>query len=297
MSRLPGMMTRRSFMHTGAMASAAFALPQAKPAPRYKLGLQMFTVRAPMARDAEGTLKSIAAMGYQELETYGFDPQAFAFYGMPARTFAERLKAHNLTAVSGHYDLNRYVSTSVDDLKAYVDKCIEGARAIGQSYVTWPFLDPDSRTIDKFKVVAERLNIAGAQVKKAGLQFAYHNHDFEFVEHNGQIGYDIILAETDPDLVKLQMDLYWIARASKQPPHYWFKRAPGRFVMWHVKDMHKVSRDYTELGNGSIDFSTIWPDAKLAGLRHYFVEQGGNFTHDPMRSIADSAEYMKRVGL
>jgi sugar phosphate isomerase/epimerase len=65
--------------------------------------------------------------------------------------------------------------------------------------------------------------------------------------------------------------------------------------MWHVKDMHKVSRDYTELGNGSIDFTKIWPDTKLAGMKHFFVEQGGNFTHDPMRSIADSAEYVKRV--
>ena len=80
-------------------------------------------------------------------------------------------------------------------------------------------LDEDSRTIEKFKVVAERLNIAGEQVKKAGLQLAYHNHDFEFVEQNGQIGYDIILKDTDPALVKLQMDLYWIARGSKQPPH------------------------------------------------------------------------------
>ena len=108
--------------------------------------------------------------------------------------------------------------------------------------------------------------------------------------------YDIILKETDPALVKLQMDLYWVAHAN-QSPHEWFKRAPGRFVMWHVKDMHKVSRDYTELGNGSIDFTRIWPDASLAGLQHYFVEQGGNFTHDPMRSIADSAEYMKRTPL
>jgi sugar phosphate isomerase/epimerase len=85
-----------------------------------------------------------------------------------------------------------------------------------------------------------------------------------------------------------------VARAS-QSPNYWFKRAPGRFLMWHVKDMHKTSRDYTELGNGTIDFTKIWPDAELAGLKHFFVEQGGNFTHDPFRSITDSAEYVKRV--
>ena len=105
-------------------------------------------------------------------------------------------------------------------------------------------------------MVAERLNIIGARIKKAGLQLAYHNHDFEFVEQQGQIGYDIITGDTDPDLVKLQMDLYWIARASPLTPRQWFEKHPGRFVMWHVKDMHKVSRDYTELGNGSIDFTT-----------------------------------------
>ena len=131
-------------------------------------------------------------------------------------------------------------------------------------------------------------------MKKAGLTLAYHNHDFEFVEQNGQIGYDIIIKGTDPALVKLQMDLYWIARGSKLSPNEWFKRAPGRFEMWHVKDMHKTSRDYTELGNGTIDFTKIWPDAKLAGLKHFFVEQGGNFTHDPFRSVSDSADYVKK---
>ena len=252
-------------------------------------------MRAAMARDVDDTLKRIAAMGYQEVETYGFDPAAIGFYGLPAKTFAQRLKDHNITAPSGHYDLNRFVSSPVDDLTRYVDRCIEGAHALGQSYITWPLLDPDSRTLEKFKVAAERLNIAGAQVKKGGLQLAYHNHDFEFVEQNGRIGYDIILSETDPALVKLQMDLYWIAHGSKVTANEWFKRQPGRFVMWHVKDMHKVSRDYTEVGNGTIDFTRIWPDASLAGLKHFFVEQGSNFTHDPFRSISDSADYVKRV--
>ena len=290
------MISRRRFFHqAGAFAAAAVVLPQAQPRRRYKMGLQLYTVRAAMARDLDDTLKRVAAMGYEEVETYGFDPQGLRYYGLDAKAFAQRLRDLKMTSPSGHYDLNRFMSTSVDDLKRYVDRCIEGARALGQTYITWPLLDADARTIDKFKVAAERLNIVGAQAKKAGLEVAYHNHDFEFIEQNGQIGYDVILKETDPALVKLQMDLYWIARGSKQPPSYWFKRAPGRFVMWHVKDMHKVSRDYTELGNGSIDFTTIWPDAQRAGLKHFFVEQGGNFTHDPLRSVADSAEYVKRV--
>lgn len=291
------MMTRRTFMQqAGAFASAALVSPLSQPRRRYKLGLQLYTLRAAMRQDVEGTLKRIAAMGYEEVETYGFDPEGVRFYGLAAKAFAQHLRDHNLTAPSGHYDLNRFVASSADDLKRYVDRCIEGAHAIGQAYITWPLVDEGFRTIEKFKVVAERLNVAGGQVKQAGLQLAYHNHDFEFVEQNGQIGYDIILKETDPALVKLQMDLYWIARGgSKLTPNQWFKQQPGRFVMWHVKDMHRTSRDYTEVGNGTIDFTRIWPDASLAGLKHFFVEQGGNFTHDPFRSVADSAEYVKRV--
>ncbi len=290
------MIGRRSFLqHAGAFASASLVLPASQQKPRFKMGLQLYTMRAAMARDVDGTLKRVSAIGYEEVETYGFDPDRLGFYGLDAKTFAQRLRANNLTTPSGHYDLNRFVSSSVDDLKRYVDRCIQGAQALGQTYITWPLLDPDSRTLDKIKVAADRLNVAGAQIKKAGLQLAYHNHDFEFVEQNGQIGYDIILGNTDPALVKLQMDLYWIAHGSKLAPHEWFKRQPGRFVMWHVKDMHKKSRDYTELGNGSIDFTRIWPHASLAGLKHFFVEQGGNFTHDPFTSITDSAAYVKRV--
>jgi sugar phosphate isomerase/epimerase len=286
------MLSRRAFIkQVGLYASSALVRSQPR---RYKLGLQLYTVRAPMRKDVDGTLKRIAAIGYEEVETYGFDPEGIRYYGLDAGEFAGRLNDLNLATPSGHYDLNRYVNTSVDQLKTYMDRCIQGARSLGQSYITWPLIDPDSRTIDKFKIVAQRLNIAGEQARSAKLQLAYHNHDFEFVDQHGTRGYDIILQETDPALVKLQMDLYWVARAS-QTPHDLFRRAPGRFVMWHVKDVHPVSRDYTEVGNGTIDFTKIWPDAALAGLEHFFVEQGGNFTHDPIRSITDSAEYVKRV--
>lgn len=290
------MISRRTFMQqAGAFASAVLVSAASQPRHRYKLGLQLFTMRAAMRSDVEGTLKRVAGMGYEEFETYGFDPEGIRYYGLAGKAFAQLLRDLNLTAPSGHYDLNRFVSSSIDDLKRYVDRCVEGAHALGQEYITWPLVDEGFRTIEGFKVVAERLNVAGGQIKKAGLQLAYHNHDFEFVEQNGQIGYDIILRETDPALVKLQMDLYWIARGSKLTANEWFRRQPGRFVMWHVKDMHRTSRDYTEVGNGTIDFTRIWPDASLAGLKHFFVEQGGNFTHDPFRSVADSAEYVKRV--
>ncbi|HTG55331.1 MAG TPA: TIM barrel protein, partial [Niabella sp.] len=165
---------------------------------------------------------------------------------------------------------------------------------LGQRYITWPWLDPDSRSIEKFKLLAQKLNIVGERVTKAGLGFAYHNHDFEFTDHNGENGYDIIMRDTDASLVKLQIDLYWAVHSSKLTPAQLFSKQPGRFVMWHIKDMDKKTRDYTELGNGSIDYRVILPEAKRAGLEFYFLEQGGNFAKDSLQSITDSAIFFKK---
>jgi sugar phosphate isomerase/epimerase len=289
------MIDRRAFLAGGAAALATLVRPADLTAqPTYRMGLQLFTVRRPLAADLSGTLRQVTALGYEEVETYGFDPAAVAYYNLPARECAAMLRDHNLTPISGHYDLNRFAAASLDELNRYVDACITGARALGHRYITWPFLDPPSRPLEAFKAVVDRLNPIGERVAKAGLQFAYHNHGYEFVPQDGEVPYEILIARTDPSLVKLQIDLYWLAHDSKQPPRYWFDRAPGRFVMWHVKDMHTVSRDYTELGNGSIDYTQIWPDAVRSGMKHFFVEQGGNFTKDPMQSIADGAAYVKK---
>jgi len=258
------------------------------------MGLQLFTIRNPLSKDVKGTLKQVAAMGYENLETYGFDGAQKKYYGLPAKEFQQLLSDLNLTASSGHYDFTSFLTKSHDALKRYVDQCIEGAQALKQRYITWPWLDPQSRTLEKFKLVAEKLNLIGEQLKNSGVSLAYHNHDFEFTDQQGEIGYDIIINETDPALVKLQIDLYWAVHSSKLTPHEWFTKQPGRFVMWHIKDMDKITRDYTELGNGSIDYKPILPDATLAGLEEYFLEQGGNFKKDPMQSIADSALFMKQ---
>lgn len=289
-------MNRRNFLlHTGALvsASAISSIGFSVPSSKYKMGLQLFTIRGPMAKDPVGTLKQVAALGYRDLETYGYDSDQNKYYGYKASDFKKILEDNQLTTTSGHYNLFQYLDKPVDDLRKYVDQCIVGAKETGQPYITWPWLDENSRTIDKFKLLAERLNLIGEQVNKAGLGFAYHNHNFEFIDHNGQNGYDIIMNETDPALVKLQIDLYWAMHSSKLSPHELFLKQPGRFVMWHVKDMDKKTRDYTELGNGSIDYKVILPDAKLAGLQYYYLEQGGNFAKDPMQSIADSAAFMK----
>ncbi len=288
------MIDRRSFLtHATALGTSMLVGPGVRAQTREQMGLQLFTVRAPLAADFAGTLRRIAALGYVEVETYGFDPASVGYYQLPAGECAARLREHGLTAVSGHYDFNKFAAASDDDLNRYVDACIVGAKALGQSYITWPYLDPPSRPIEAFKAVVGRLNAIGERISKAGLQFAYHNHGYEFVAQGGVVPYDVLLTNTDPSLVKLQVDLYWLAHDSQQPARYWFDRAPGRYVMWHVKDMHKVSRDYTELGNGSIDYTQLWPLRAQSGMKHYFVEQGGNFTKDPMQSITDCAAYVK----
>ena len=290
-------LNRRNFIkQTTMLASSAMLSPaifDLAAKKKYKMGLQLFTMRADMAKDPIGSLKRISSIGYEDLETYGYNPAENKYYGFNAGEFKKILDDNNLTTTSGHYDFHPFMNKTDDALKEYVDQCIAGAHALNQKYITWPWLDPQSRTIDKFKLLAGKLNKIGEQTNKAGLGFAYHNHDFEFIEHDGQIGYDIVMKETDSSLVKLQIDLFWAAHSSKRSPHELFTLQPGRFVMWHIKDMSK-DKKYTELGNGIIDFTKIMPDMNLAGMEYYYVEQGDYFATSPFQSITYSAAYVKK---
>jgi sugar phosphate isomerase/epimerase len=288
--------TRRNFIQSIAAGSAAIlsipSIANAK-AKKYRFGLQLFSIRDALQRDLQGTLKKVAEIGYEDTETYGFDPSALTYYGMKASEFKQLLAANKLTTTSGHYNFSDQFLKSDDELKKYVDQCMKGATALDQKYITWPWLHPEYRTMDNFAKLVTKLNMIGQHMKGSGIGFAYHNHDFEFTDHNGANGYDLIMNETDPENVKLQIDLYWVMHSSPQSPATLFRKQPGRFVMWHIKDMDKVTRDYTELGNGSIDYKVILPDAYLAGLEYYYLEQGGNFAVSSMKSVEDSARFFK----
>jgi sugar phosphate isomerase/epimerase len=288
------MTTRREFIkQTGILSSAMLIAPAALFKPKYKLGLQLYTVNQEMAKDVKATLKTVASLGYKEVETYGFNK---LYSGFEPKVYKQILDDNNLTTPAGHYELNKFmIGKTDDDLKKYVDECIIGAHILKQDYIVWPWLDLQSRTIDKFKLVAAKLNVIGEQIKKAGLQLAYHNHDFEFIKHNGEIGYDIILNETDASLVKMEMDLYWTSHSSALSPNDWFKKQPGRFVILHLKDMDKKDRElHTVVGEGTIDFKSILKDAELAGVKHVFVEQGNNYVPNAFDCIARSAAYTKK---
>jgi sugar phosphate isomerase/epimerase len=289
---------RRKFLQRMAMFSAATLLPfnacTMKSDQKYKIGLQLFTIRDAMKKDPLGSLKKARVMGYEDLEIYGYNGDRNMYYGFKANDFKKHLEDLELTSTSGHYGFHDYFNKSSDELYKFVDQCIEGAHVLDQKYITWPWLDPESRSLDAFKKLAGILNVVGERITKTGLGFAYHNHNFEFIDHDGQNGYDIILENTDPEVVKLQLDLYWVKNASKLSPREIIAKAPGRFVMWHIKDMDKITRDYTELGNGSIDYTTILTEASTSGLEYYYLEQGGNYAHDSMRSIEENIAYFKQ---
>ncbi|MFT5752380.1 MAG: sugar phosphate isomerase/epimerase [Flavobacteriales bacterium] len=291
-------MHRRTFIQTAGLASAATLLPiscfSGAGNHTFKMGYQLYSVRDAMAKDPLATLKALKVMGYQDFEAYGFNAEEGTFYGYKAAAFNEILKDLEVTMTSGHYGFAPFLEKSEDDLKRFVDQCIQGAKAVNSAYITWPWIAPEQRTMDTFKLMAGKLNLIGEQVTDAGLGFAYHNHGFEFEEHNGQTGFDIILSETDASLVKLQMDMYWVMHSAKKTPKELINDQPGRYVMWHIKDMDKITRDYSELGNGSIDYTQILPDPVTSGLEYFYIEQGGNFEQSSMQSAARSADYFKK---
>ena len=265
--------SRKSFIKAGA---AAMVLPfiskldfETKAAS--KIGLQLYTLRDAIAKDVEGTLRKVAAIGYKEVELYGYSDGRF--FGKTAKKLKSFLKSVGLNPVSGHYGAGVENRKAIGTLSNNWQQAVDDAAELGQKYVNCAYLTQAERTLEGYKSYVELFNKAGEVAKKSGLQFGYHNHDFEFIKLSGITPYDIIAGQTDPELVKLELDLYWVVKAGLDPLDL-FKKYPGRFPLWHVKDMEKgPEKSYTEVGTGSIDFSKIFAERKLSGMKHFFVEQ------------------------
>jgi sugar phosphate isomerase/epimerase len=287
-------MKKREFIKQSAILSAGFfAMPKLAFENTPKIGLQLYTLRDIIAKDVPGVLGQISKAGYGELEMFGL-AAGNTFFGHPVKKITELLKENNLTSPSGHYMPEDFLfkNGNGDDVKNLCDV----AHELGNQYIIIPWMSEEKRkNIDQYKVLAERLNKAGEIVKKANLQLAYHNHDFEFADFNGEHGYDILLNKTDSDLVKMEMDLYWVVRAGYDPIAL-FKSNPGRFHLWHVKDMSKTDKtENTEICNGVLDFKNIFKWAKLAGVKHFIVEQDTNYVPDYIGSITTSNKEVKKL--
>ena len=285
------MNSRRTFIKQAGLAVAGAAiLPYyaCSPATAKSVGIQLYTLRDLLPKDVKRVIQKVAQIGYKKVETYGYTLES-GFWGIDAKSFKALLDDNGLKAPSGHFGLDEYIKTGDKEI---LKPLIAGAAALNMEYFTCPYLSEDLRTnLDDYKKVAARLNEAANLCKESGIVMAYHNHDFEFVKYGDSTGYDILLAETDKNLVQFEMDLYWVVRSGNDPVAL-FEKHPGRFVMWHVKDMDKVNNTInTEVGNGTIDFKAIHKHAAKAGLKHLIVEQE-NFSIDPYESIKKSFEYV-----
>ena len=257
-------------------------------------GLALYTVRNDMGEDAKATLKSVAEIGYKNIEAAGYNDGKY--YNMEPEDFKKYVSELNLTPISTHQsDIN------IDE----ADKMFADAKAAGFEYFVVPI--PPMGLFKYYQEtksmgmtggaenLAKILTTLGKKCDKAGLKLLYHNHDFEFMkDKDGVVVIDYLLEHLDPKYVNFQMDLYWVTKAGADPVAY-FNKYPGRFKLWHVKDMDDQGR-FAPVGNGKIDFAKILENKELSGMQYYFVEQDRTFDMKPLEAIKISHEGLKKIG-
>ncbi len=268
-------MQRRSFIKNSSLAAAALGLGDALhtmgKASR-KISVQLWSVREDMAHEAAATLSELAKFGYRNVEGFGLD--SGKIFGMPVKQFRKLLDDNKLWMPSSHTGITPDLFDAKGKPNDLLKKRLDDAEALGIRYLIHPYLGNDERNADFLKKHCDRLNTAGAAAKDRGITVCYHNHDFEFTGKlpDGTMFYEMILKQTDPELVKMQLDLYWACFAGQQPAD-WFALHPDRFRLFHVKDMAKTEkRETVEVGDGSIDFQQIFDAAKPQHIKLYVVE-------------------------
>jgi sugar phosphate isomerase/epimerase len=258
-------------------------------------GMTLYTVRTEMVKDPKGTLKTVSDLGYKYIEAVEYKDGKF--YGMSPAEFKAYTKSIGLKPLSVH--MGMMTTENADQL-------IADAKTAGFKYFVAPVpimgmikFNPKTRTIalkGDIKDLAQKLNIIARKAHAQGLKFLYHNHDFEFEKDStGLAPIDYLLQNLDAKYVNFQMDLYWAEKAGVDPLTY-FKKYPGRFKVWHVKDMDEQGR-FAPVGQGKIDFGRILKSARLAGMKYYIVEQ--DMVYDglsPIEAIKLSREGLTRFG-
>ena len=296
------MNSRRDFIKSaglltaGAMLAPQFACKTArKPeaAAGKMVGIQIYTLRDKIAVSLQDTMKKVAEAGYKWIEAYGYENRKIL--GLAPLEFKKMLEDLGMTMPSMH----SVTEVSSGEGKAAILEAMkitaEDTKTAGAEYLVYAFLKPEERTsMDDYKRHAENFNSFGQICKDAGLQFAYHNHDFEFLSFDGVMPYDYLLQNTDPALVKMEMDLYWTTKGGQDPVAY-FRKDPGRYELWHVKDMEdSPEKFFAEVGHGVIDFKRIFAERETAGLKYFFVEQDSS-RRDPLESIKMSIDYLQQA--
>ncbi len=306
------MHSRRKFLlQTASTAIGTMLVPDAvkaafwtkKPLPGY--GLQLFTLFPKFDDDVTGNLKKIADIGYKEIES-AFSRKG-GYYGLTAKEFAKQVtdaglhwRSHHVLGAQFRMPKGMKPMTGADgkpmsippmknlteNFQELVDTTAEG----GVQYMVCANIPIE--TADEIKKAAEVFTNTGEACKKAGLEFAYHNHVTEFDMVDGIQPFEYILSNTDKHLVKMELDLGWAAKA-KQDPVALFKKYPGRFPLWHLKDFTADFNTITEVGAGTVDFKRVFGHAKESGMKYFFLEQDG--APDPYVNIRNSYNNLKKL--
>lgn len=270
------MISRRKFLFQSSISALAVPFLHEEmtsiPKRRKNIGVQLYSVRVEMNQDAKGTLAKLAAMGYNQIESAR--SQKGLYYGLSPAEMKKTCMDLNMTLRSGHVHVDK------DWLKT-----IDQAAEAGQEYLICSTMPTSGQTVDNYQEVADTFNKAGEQCKSRGIKFGYHNHEYEFDTVDGQVLYDILLKNTAPGLVHMELDLGWVVAAGKKPDDY-FNRFPGRFPLWHLKDMNLTEKKSTEFGKGQLDIPAILKSHKKSGLKYFFIEQ-----EEYGKSAFDSLEY------
>ena len=277
------MINRRKFLiNSGLFAAGYGLLPAYRIDSGYnkQIGIQLYTFRDVIMSDPKGTLEIIAALGFKEIETARSSKGHY--YGLTPKQMKSTCGDLGMKLTSGHVHLDENW-----------DKTIEQAVESGQEYLICSTMPSRGQTVDNYKQVSEAFNRAGEDCKKAGLKFGYHNHAYEYETENGQVLYDVLLDNTEAGLVHMELDLGWVIVGGKDPLDY-FKRYPGRFPLWHLKDMDKAKKVSTEFGKGSLDILRMLENKDISGVKHIYVEQE-EYATSPYESMKHNMKYLSEL--
>ena len=254
-------------------------------------GLQLWSVKDAMAKNPIQTLEAISKIGYTDVESVGYDEGRF--YGMDPKELKTILGLFKLKMRSSHCSTGFDTPNKKGTMTNYWEKALNDVKLTGAKSIVLGFLQEKNRqSIDDYKRLADLLNKCGEKATSYGLKLGYHNHDFEFYKLGNKVPYDLLLNRTDSKHVFFEMDHYWVKKGGADSLAY-FKKYPGRFPVWHVKDMDNTKQQFfTEVGSGIINYVDIFKKQKQAGLQYFYVEQDAFRGIQPLASLEKSHDYL-----
>jgi sugar phosphate isomerase/epimerase len=255
-----------------------------KPAKQKNIGLQLYSIRDSIRKNVPAAIEKVAKMGYKFVEPAGYSDGKI--YGMDPVAFKELCKKNGMSVLSTHVSQPLPNEATWDKTMAWWDVCIDAHVAAGAKYLVQPSMGGDAyKSLETLKKYCDYFNAIGAKCNARGVRFGYHNHDREFsTQLEGQTMYDFMLANTDPSKVMFQLDLYWCVMGGKNPVDY-FKKYPGRFELWHIKDEKEIG------ASGKMDFASIWAARKISGMKYGIVEVE-RYNFDEFTSCQKSIDFL-----